>query len=180
MININESKRLTFELASEKDVDLLYQLDQDKEVMRYINGGIKTSKQEIVDVYLPRMKCYTNPEKGWGIWKVFLLGKDSFIGWVLVRPYGFFSDDMDETNLELGWRFARKYWGNGYATEAARQVKQALIDAKVAQKLSAIVIKENLASIGVMKKLGMEYIKENTHIDPILNKEVIYFEMKIE
>jgi|GEM_PF-6471142 len=54
-MEIKNSKRLSYALMGSDDADLLFELDQDIEVMRYINGGEMTSMQDIHHVFLPRM-----------------------------------------------------------------------------------------------------------------------------
>ena len=162
-----------------EDADLLFQLDQDIEVMRYINGGKMTSREDIENVFIPRIAQYVNPEKGWGIWKVSKTEKNEFIGWVLVRPMDFFSASPQWDNLELGWRFMRKSWGHGYATEAALKIMQSLHQASSAKHFSAIALPDNHASINIMKKLGMKYLKTDLHKDPLGDLEVVYYEVLV-
>jgi len=178
-MNIKNSERLNFEIMTADDAELMFQLDQDPEVMRFINGGILTSHEEIINVYLPRMATYTNLNKGWGIWKVCLEDSADFIGWVLVRPMHFFGDNPELDNLELGWRFSKDSWGKGYATESAAAIKQALIENGGIKKLSAIAVEGNTASVNIMKKLGMKYIKTYFHEDPIFSDMVVYYELEV-
>ena len=155
---------------SKDDADLLFQLDQDPEVMRYLNGGTPSSKQDIAEVMLPRMQAYRDSEKGWGIWQVNLTESNEYLGWVLVRPMHFFSDHTEFDNLELGWRFFRASWGKGYASEAAQQILNAFSENKDYHFFSAIADEDNLGSIGVMKNIGMEYVKTYIHTDSILGE----------
>jgi RimJ/RimL family protein N-acetyltransferase len=128
---------------------------------------------------LPRMASYTNQDKGWGLWKVTILESKAYIGWVLVRPMDFFTDEPQLDDLELGWRFKQESWGKGYATEAAKQVMHALIENKSASQYSAIAETENTASIGIMKKLGMQFIKHDLHKDPLGDIYVDYYSLKV-
>ncbi|WP_444997426.1 GNAT family N-acetyltransferase [Aliikangiella sp. IMCC44359] len=178
-MKISDSKRLSFEIMTKDDADLLFKLDQDPEVMRYINGGEKTTMDEIYDIYVPRMESYTNLLEGWGLWKVSIKESNQFIGWILVRPMAFFSDAPELENIEIGWRFMRSYWGYGYATEAARAIKKALVDRGSVKKLTALVLEENKASINIMKKLGMSYVKTALHQDPLGDSKVAFYEMEI-
>lgn len=150
------------------DADLLFQLDQDPEVMRYLTGGIPASKQQITEIFLPRMQAYRDSEKGWGIWQVNVSETNEYIGWVLVRPMHFFSENTELDNLELGWRFFRASWGKGYASEAAQQILDAFSANKDYNFFSAIADKNNLGSIGVMKNIDMEYVKTYIHTDSML------------
>ena len=178
-MQITNSERLSFCLMSEKDKEQLYELDQDSEVMRFINGGKCTSYEEIENIYIPRMKSYTNANKGWGLWKVSLISNGDFLGWVLVRPMEFFSDSPQWNNLELGWRFKKDSWGQGYATEAAKHIKDALVRTGQVKLFSAVAFEENIASIKIMKKLGMSYLKTDIHRDPLGDEELVYYQVDL-
>ncbi|MCW8876964.1 MAG: GNAT family N-acetyltransferase [Kangiellaceae bacterium] len=177
---VNDSERLTFALMDENDTQLLFDLDQDEEVMKYINGGKKSTMEDIHNVMIPRMYKYRNEDKGWGLWKVIVRESNEFIGWVLVRPMDFFNENPQWDNLELGWRFMRKSWGKGFATEAANALKQALIDHGGIDKLCAVAVPDNMASIGIMKKIGMSYIKTYVHKDPLGDLEAVYYELNVK
>jgi RimJ/RimL family protein N-acetyltransferase len=178
-MKVNNSIRLSFSLMSRDDAELLYELDQDKDVMRYVNGGIITTREYLNDVLLPRMDTYRNEAEGWGLWKVIITETNQFIGWVLVRPMNFFSDAPEFDNIEMGWRFKRDSWGNGYATEAAQSIKVAILEQDRAKKISAIAFEENKPSINIMLKLGLNYIKTDIHKDPLGNHELVFYELNI-
>jgi RimJ/RimL family protein N-acetyltransferase len=163
----------------ESDTQDLFDLDQNPDVMKFINGGKTTSMDDIKNIFLPRMASYTNPDKGWGLWKVNVLQSNLFIGWVLVRPMDFFTENPQFNDLELGWRFKQESWGKGYATEAAKQIMQALIENKSATEYSAIAVTENQASINIMKKLGMKFQKHDIHKDPLGDMQVDYYSLKV-
>jgi len=146
--------------------------------MKYINGGILTTREDVQKIYLPRMVSYTNTEKGWGLWKVSLKSQQ-FIGWVLVRPMDFFTDNPQFSNLELGWRFAQKWWGNGYATEAAKAIMEALVNSKNATFISALALQDNLASIRIMEKIGLRYLKTDLHKDPLGDHSAVFYQLEI-
>lgn len=152
---------------SPADKALMHEVDQDEEVMKFINGGSKTSMKDIENVMIPRLKAYLNPEKGWGLWAVFKQDSKQYLGWILVRPMNFFSDAPIHDDLELGWRFKKSAWGFGYASEAAAHIMTCLSEAQSVTTFSAIAVKENTASINIMKKLGMNYVKTALHKDPL-------------
>jgi RimJ/RimL family protein N-acetyltransferase len=178
-MNVNNSARLSFSLMSRDDAELLFELDQDKDVMRYVNGGVITTRDYLNEVMLPRMEAYRNEVEGWGLWKVIITETNQFIGWVLVRPMNFFSDEPEFDNIEMGWRFKKDSWGNGYATEAAASIKVAIRDQGRAKKISAIAFEENKASTKIMLKLGLNYIKTDIHKDPLGNHELVFYEQHI-
>ncbi len=176
-MKINNSVRLSYRLMSADDAELLYQLDQDPEVMRFITDGEVSSRESIDNVLVPRMQKYLNPDKGWGLWQVNIAETAEYIGWILVRPMNFFSDSPEFDNLELGWRFCRSSWGKGFASEAAQHIKDALSVNADNKKFCAIADENNLGSIKVMKNIGMSYVKTYLHIDPLFECNVAYYQI---
>jgi [ribosomal protein S5]-alanine N-acetyltransferase len=63
------------------------------------------------------------------------------------------TDDSIET--ALGWHYGVKYWGNGYATEAARALLYIGFAIGRAAEIYADCFADNFASIRVMEKIGM-------------------------
>ncbi|GHG63136.1 N-acetyltransferase [Alishewanella longhuensis] len=178
MLNIPSSQRLSFQLLSEQDAALLFEVDQDEEVMRYINGGNCTSMQAIKDVMLPRMAKYRDPATGFGIWQVRRQADNSYLGWVLIRPMGFNTATPSLDDVEIGWRFKRAYWGQGYASEAALAVAKAVLAQNQHVKyLSAIAMPANEGSIGVMRKLGMQFIKRYIHQDALGDVDAVLYRL---
>jgi len=175
-MNITDTHRLSFRLLAATDAELLFELDQDPEVMRYLTAGKLTSKADITNTFIPRMEAYRDENKGWGLWGVFLITNNEFIGWVLVRPMEFFSEQPEFNNLELGWRFKQSSWGKGLGSEAAQQVKNALSKNTEVKAFSATALAGNLGSIGVMKKLGMSFIKNYLHQEPSGAIEAVYYQ----
>lgn len=181
-MNIANSPRLSFEMMTQDDGQLLFELDQDPEVMRYINGGKPSTMEEITDILLPRLKAYTDLEQGWGIWKVTTLSDNvslpsNYIGWILVRPMEFFSDNPKYHDIELGWRFKQCSWGEGYATEAARAIATQIAKKQRVTHLSAVADQDNLGSINIMKKLGMTFTQIAQYPTPTGSVEVAYYQM---
>jgi RimJ/RimL family protein N-acetyltransferase len=176
-MHILPSARLCYKLMTREDSELLFQLDQDPEVMRFINGGKPSSMDQINDVFIPRMESYLNQQKGWGLWQVNISSSNEYIGWILVRPMNFFSDSPELANLELGWRFIQSSWGKGYATEAALHIKNTLAKNDDLKSFSAIAVEDNLGSIAVMKKIGMSYVKTYLHKDPLFESQVVYYQV---
>ncbi|MBU2926574.1 GNAT family N-acetyltransferase [Colwellia sp. 1_MG-2023] len=95
----------------------------------------------------------------WGLWKVSVKGNDVFIGYILVKPLNISSEFPDVNNIEIGWRFKQENWGQGYATEAAKAVADKITEQKNIKIISATADASNIASIRIMEKLGMSFIK---------------------
>ncbi|WP_448547998.1 GNAT family N-acetyltransferase [Thalassotalea fusca] len=179
-MQITPSNRLSYRLVTRDDKQDLFDLDQDPAVMEHLNGGKPTTMEEIENIWIPRMEKYATPEKGWGIWHVTLTDTGEFLGFILMRPMGFFEGKPDEQDLETGWRFFQHTWGKGYATEAAKHLMTEIAKTQDIKSFSAIAVKENVASIAVMKKLGMTFIKEAINDDPLFEGElVVYYRVNV-
>lgn len=83
--------------------------------------------------------------------------------------------------VEIGWLFLPEFWGNGYATEAARKILQHGFQYHELEEVVAFAVHNNVASIAVMEKLGMQQDVGADFDHPIvpnylghLNPQVLY------
>jgi RimJ/RimL family protein N-acetyltransferase len=178
-MQIDNSERLKFRLMNTNDAQALWALDQDPSVMKFLNGGTPTSIEQVNNVFIPRMEKYRDSKLGWGIWQVSNKVTDEYLGWVLIRPMAFFTDEPNFTDLELGWRFFQSIWGKGYATEAAIAIKDAVVANSDVTHVSALAVADNLASVGVMKKMGMSFVRAYLHKDPIGDFDAVHYQMSV-
>jgi RimJ/RimL family protein N-acetyltransferase len=184
-LRVPDSARLSFRLLDQHDAQVLFDVDQDPEVMRYLNAGICTPMEQIEQRMMPRMLAYRKPALGHGIWQVSTRDDcevlpAKYIGWILVRPMCFFTDNPQPDNLELGWRFKRESWGLGFASEAASAVADAVashgaMNASPVRAFSALAVPDNLPSIAVMKRLGMQFVSQRVHQDPLWTAEIVEY-----
>jgi RimJ/RimL family protein N-acetyltransferase len=162
------------------DAPLWFELDQDPEVMRYLNDGQPSTWDDITRYFTPRVAGFTKAEQGHGLWEVAANTTGDYLGWILVREYGIGTAYHESDNLELGWRFKRHSWGLGIATEAARSVMRAVLQASPGiRAVCAIADPQNIASIAVMQKLGMRYVDERVHHTPRRDFVCAYYEMPV-
>ena len=75
---------------------------------------------------------------------------DQFLGWILLIPY-----DGVGPEVEIGWRFNRKAWGKGFATEAATPVLKHALETLALRRVVADIDADNVGSIQVAIKIGM-------------------------
>lgn len=178
---IPDSTRLRFRLmdgADARDRELWFLLDQDPEVMRYLNDGKPTTREENDNFVVPRVASFTDPARGHGLWEIADRHSGEHLGWILVRCYRFDKPEREEDNIELGWRLKRAYWNHGITSEAARAIIEVLQLDPAIRVFSALASPDNLASIGVMKKLGMHFVDERFHlIDGRPPYASVYYEM---
>lgn len=67
--------------------------------------------------------------------------------------------DMDENGKipEIGYMLSKKFWGNGYVAEAAKEVIKKLFDEGF-NKITAVHAADNTASGKVLEKCGMKFV----------------------
>ncbi len=63
----------------------------------------------------------------------------------------------NKLEIEVGYHVIQKYWGMGYATEAAQLFLDFAIENKLAQSVIAIIHPNNLKSIRVAEKINMKF-----------------------
>lgn len=147
---ILETPRLILRRFTENDAALVYELNSDEDVLKYLHEPVLKdedhSRQVIRDIILPQY------ERNLGRWAIHTKNDLEFIGWCGLK----YRPELDET--DLGYRLRKDYWGNGYATESA---KHTLAHAFAALKLQTVTGRahiENLASLKVLEKIGMTYV----------------------
>jgi RimJ/RimL family protein N-acetyltransferase len=86
-------------------------------------------------------------DRGWGLWAVEAEGE--FIGFVGLNEPRF------RPGVEIGWRLARRAWGHGYATEAARAVLAFAFGELGLAEVISFTSTTNVRSQRVMERVGM-------------------------
>ena len=81
-----ETARLLLRRFTEDDVDNLAELDSDPDVMRFINGGRSTPREEIESDVLPGFLGYYERFSGYGFWAAVEKSSGRFVGWFHFRP----------------------------------------------------------------------------------------------
>ncbi len=75
----------------------------------------------------------------------------------MIGTCGFTRFDYHSNAGEVGYVLNPAYWGNGYATEAARAVIKFGFESLLLNRISAMHIEGNSASRHVMERVGMQY-----------------------
>ena len=132
------------------DAPFFLRLNSDFEVMKYTGEGAFENLEAAENL----VKNYDHYSKyGYGRWTVLLKDTDEPIGWCGLKNH------PEEGYIDLGYRFERKHWGQGYGTETA----QACVDYGFNQlgmtEIVGRVARENIGSVRVLEKVGMEFWK---------------------
>ena len=70
--------------------------------------------------------------------------------------------------VEIGWRLSSNHWGQGYATEGAREVLRFAFENLKLNEVVAMATTQNTKSHAVMKRLGMTYSPNDDFTNPKL------------
>jgi RimJ/RimL family protein N-acetyltransferase len=103
------------------------------------------------EAWIERMRAHRD-EHGFSYWAVELPGETDLIGAIglsSVRTLPF------APAVEIGWRLARRYWGEGYATEAARAAIEDGFFRLGLEEIVAFTVPANRRSWRIMEQFGM-------------------------
>ncbi len=142
-----ETERLILRPFREADLDAYSTMCADSEVMRFLSAdGDLLSRAEAwrqIAMFLGHWEL-----RGFGTWAVEERGTGEFVGRVgLHYPEGW-------PDRELGWTIARKFWGNGYASEAARASIAHAFNALGWPHVVSLIHPDNHRSARLAERLG--------------------------
>ncbi len=143
-----ETERLILRRFTPEDLDELAALRADPEVMRYIGEQPRAKVEQRLNYYISLYES-----RGLGMWAVIDKGTGALIGWCGL----IFLDGTGE--VEVGYGAAKRYWGQGLMSEAARASLRYGFERAGLRRIVAVAMPENLASRRIMEKLGMRYEK---------------------
>ena len=144
---ILETDRLYLREMDQEDYVPLSRILQDEETMYAYNGAFSDEEtQAWLDRQIARYRKY-----GFGLWAVVLRESEEMIGQcgLTMQPWN------GREVLEIGYLFQRKYWHNGYATEAARACREYAFTKLGAGEVCSIIRDTNAASQNVARRNGM-------------------------
>jgi [ribosomal protein S5]-alanine N-acetyltransferase len=119
----------------------------DADVMRYIPGGPLPDEQAARTVMDEQLLAHA--ARGYAYYAVELLADGSVIG---DAGFGLFEATGD---IEVGYTFARRAWGQGFATEAAAACLAAGLAGLDVPRIIAVADVANSASHRVAERIGM-------------------------
>ncbi|WNF36903.1 GNAT family N-acetyltransferase [Bacillaceae bacterium IKA-2] len=166
-MKIVETDRLFIRKLEEEDIDALMSVWGDKDVMKYCGGAGNREREERA------LKFYINlqNERGYSPYAVIQKENSQLIGVCGFNP------PYDHECMELMYHFAKKYWGKGYATEAAVACLNYARDYLMSDKIVAFIDPNNHGSEKVLNKLGFKFKGLKWHEGS--KKEEPYFKLKL-
>ena len=147
-----ETKRLIIRQWKDDDFSPYAKLNADPKVMTYF-PALLSKQQSDAQAEIFRQHI---TEHGWGFWAVELKEIGQFIGFVGLLSNDTSSGLPNTPHIEIGWRLSSKFWGVGYATEAAEKALEFAFKTLRAPSIYSFTALQNEPSRRVMQKIGMD------------------------
>lgn len=150
MTVILETERLLLRTWKMRDASECFAIWSDAAAMLYIGNGEPMRKLEDAERWIERAIA-AQSQHGFCRWAAVEKANERLIG---SCGFGYL---YDEPSIELGYLLGSRFWGQGYATEAARACLQYGFEKLNLPEIVAVVTPEHLASRRVLEKIGFSY-----------------------
>ncbi len=150
---IIETHRLQLREMNVEDAPFLFELNNDSDVLKY-TGDVPFVNEEEAWNFLVNYDQYKKYNRG--RWAVIIKSTNDFAGWCGLK----YRSEDNET--DLGFRFMKKFWNQGLASEAALACINYGFSILHLNRIVGRAMIENKASIRVLEKVGMKFDKPIT------------------
>jgi [ribosomal protein S5]-alanine N-acetyltransferase len=138
------TERLALRRPRLSDAEAIFEYASDLKVIHYMDYALRTHVSEVVKSLESRPEEWESGSFSW----VLTVKPDD-------RPIGTIGYWVEDHAAGFGYLLNQKYWGRGYATEAARTVVNWAISLPEVYRVWATCDTENLASARVLEKCGL-------------------------
>ena len=162
--------RVSLRRMTERDVDSLYTIFSDAEVMRYWSSPPMKDRSE-AEKLLAETHADFNRRLALK-WGIALNIDDTIIGTSTL-----FHLDSNNQRAEIGYALGRAHWGKGYAREALRALLDYAFGGLDLQRIEADVDPRNTASIRTLERLGFQkegYLRERWRVGGEVQDALFY------
>jgi RimJ/RimL family protein N-acetyltransferase len=148
---IARTERLTLRHWQESDLAPFARLNADPRVMEFLPDVLTEAEGNAL---ADRIEEHFR-EHGFGLCAVDVTTGQSFIGFIGLAVPAFHAQFTP--CVEIGWRLAAEYWGQGFATEGAREMVRYAFEVIGLESLVSMTVHANIRSRRVMETLGMAH-----------------------
>lgn len=162
--------RIVLRWISENDIDGLYGVFSDPQVMRYWSSSPFTDRAEAVK--LQQEIASSNENNTMMKWGLALRDSDRLIGTTTL-----FNLSLDNGRAEVGYAMGSSHWGKGYMNEALQALLSHAFDVMELRRLEADVDPRNTASIRTLERLGFQregFLRERWHVAGEIQDAIFY------
>jgi RimJ/RimL family protein N-acetyltransferase len=164
------TERLVLRWVSENDIDSLFEVFSDSQVMRYWSTAPYSDRDAAVQ--LQREIAAGNENNTMIKWGLALRDSDRLIGTTTL-----FNLSLENGRAELGYAMGRAHWGKGYMNEALQALLSHAFEVMDLRRLEADVDPRNTASIRTLERLGFQkegYLRERWHVNGEIQDALFY------
>ena len=144
-----ETARLRMRPFTLEDLDGLWRIASDPEVMRHIGDGLPFTRDETLANLTKIIEVFKR--RGYGRWALEKKDGGELIGYCGLG-YG-----IEEVGVEVVYLLAREEWGKGIATEAGAASLRYGFETLGCNSIAAVTRPNNWRSRRVMERLGMSF-----------------------
>ncbi|MBB4741544.1 RimJ/RimL family protein N-acetyltransferase [Actinoplanes octamycinicus] len=148
-----KTDRLILRGWREDDLEPMAEVNGDPEVMRYISDGSVRDRATTADNLAKWTRSWQ--ENGFGLFAVEIADTGELAGFTGLAIPEFLPEVLPA--VEIGWRLGRRFWGRGYATEAATAALDFAFRECDLDRVISIRHIDNVRSGRVMEKIGLRY-----------------------
>ena len=162
--------RLVLRWISEDDVDSIYEIFSDPQVMRYWSTVPLANREAAAE--LQREIAGSNENNSMLKWGLALRDSNTVIGTTTL-----FHLSLENGRAEIGYAMARAHWGKGYMNEALNALVTHAFEAMELRRLEADVDPRNAASIRTLERLGFQregFLRERWHVNGEIQDALFY------
>jgi [ribosomal protein S5]-alanine N-acetyltransferase len=170
-----DSERLVLRRVTQEDLGFLIRIHADPEVAQYLGHGQRRSPEESFTWLQSTLETYEKFELGQlavlrksdgaliGRCGLSYLAVEARAAGTGTCPRAWYQPGQVPVDIELllerelGYTFERSYWGNGYASEAARCVFEYASDVLKLRRVVSIIHPENGRSLRIAQKYGLRH-----------------------
>ena len=158
-----QTSRLLLRPWRDEDIAAFAEMSADPAVMEYL---LPLSDRGLsVEAWVAQKRTHWR-ERRFGQWVVEIPAEASFIGVVGLDTVSYTAHFTPA--VEVAWRLTRPYWGQGYATEAAKAALDYGFEELGLSEIVAVTVPANQRSRRVMERLGMTRVPEDDFDHPRL------------
>jgi ribosomal-protein-alanine N-acetyltransferase len=151
-MHILETKRLVVRNLEAADLDALHAICSDPAVMRYLDDFAPYTREKSAAAIENAMQSYET--YGFGPWAFVCKAERAFLG------FGGIEILPGRSAPEISYILAPRYWGAGLAGEVAAALVAHAFETIGLDTLGASADPRNLASIRIIEKVGMEFVRD--------------------
>ena len=154
---IIETERLLLRELLPTDAEAMFELDSNPEVHTYLGNQPITTIEQACEVIANIQQQYR--ENGIGRWATIEKSTGNFMGWSGLK----FIREYENNHIhfyDVGYRLMPKYWGKGYATEAAKAAIRHGFEKMELTEIIGSAKVDNVRSRRALEKCGLTFVEQ--------------------